>query len=308
MSISPAAIITLLEVPGIGEARARSLIDRAVATGEELRPGAVEPDADGPMDAVRHAIWTERYAAVDTVQERLDELRARGITVLTVTDDDYPSPLRAGPAPLLLYVRGDPTLLSEEGVGFSGSRKTNAQGQAFAAELVAELVAEDTVIISGGAAGTDTAAHHAAVTGGGRTVVYLGTGIDRPFPRENAELFDAVAAAGGAVVSTRPPDAGPRRHGFLDRNGLIAAQSAGIVFVAAGASGGTMAQHEIAVDAGTTVMASPPDAGIQPDAGIAQIREDPDSSVVTDAADVTAALRSAAPTDRSGQTQLSDGW
>jgi hypothetical protein len=88
----------------------------------------------------------------------------------------------------------------------------------------------------------------------------------------------------------------------------MVAQSAGIVFVAAGASGGTMAQHEIAVDAGTTVMASPPDAGIQPDAGIAQIREDPDSNVVTDAADVTAALRSAAPTDRSGQTQLSDGW
>jgi Predicted Rossmann fold nucleotide-binding protein involved in DNA uptake len=308
MTISPAAIISLLEVPGIGEARARSLIERAVATGEELRPGAVEPDTDGPMDAVRHAIWTERYAAVDTVQERLDELRARGITVLTVTDDDYPSPLRAGPAPLLLYVRGDATLLSEEGVGFSGSRETNAQGQAFAAELVGELVAEDTVIISGGAAGTDTAAHQAAVTGGGRTVVYLGTGIDRPFPRDNAELFDAIAAAGGAVVSTRPPDAGPRRHGFLDRNGLIAAQSAGIVFVAADASGGTMAQHEIAVDAGTTVMASPPDAGIQPDAGIAQIREDPDSWVVTDAADVTAALRSAAPTDRSGQTQLSDGW
>ena len=64
---------------------------------------------------------------------------------------------------------------------------------------------------------------------GGKTVVVLAGGVDRPYPRQNASLFGEVLTAGGVIVSESPPGAQPLRHRFLARNRIIAGLSVATV-------------------------------------------------------------------------------
>ena len=75
--------------------------------------------------------------------------------------------------------------------------------------------------ISGLARGIDTAAHEGALAAGGATVAVIASGIDVPYPEDNAELMARIAAS-GAVVTERPLGAVPQARHFPRRNRLIA--------------------------------------------------------------------------------------
>ena len=104
-------------------------------------------------------------------------------------------------------------------VAIVGARAATPLGQSFARALAADLAAAGLTIVSGLARGIDTAAHLGALDAGGRTVAVLGSGIDRPYPHQNAGLAEAIAATGrprlrvpagnGAVEGQLPP---PQPH------------------------------------------------------------------------------------------------
>ncbi len=81
-------------------------------------------------------------------------------------------------------------------VAIVGARAATPLGQSFARALAADLAAAGLTIVSGLARGIDTAAHVGALEAGGRTVAVLGSGIDRPYPHQNAGLAEAIAATG----------------------------------------------------------------------------------------------------------------
>jgi Predicted Rossmann fold nucleotide-binding protein involved in DNA uptake len=149
--------------------------------------------------------------------------------------------------PLILYARGDTSLLNESAVTFSGSRETSDAGCEWAQTVATEL-ADSFVIVSGGALGVDTAAHRGALDASGKTIVVYGTGLDSPYPSTNESLFEQVRNDGGLLISERPPGAGPDRHGFLQRNQTNAALGDGVVIPAAAESSGTMSQFRNAQD------------------------------------------------------------
>lgn len=144
-----------------------------------------------------------------------------------------------------------------EGLAVVGARKATPYGRGCARRFARRAARRGVVIISGGARGCDEEAHRAAVEAGAPSVVFLGGGCDRIYPRENAGLFQQVIEAGGAVVSEHPWEFAPLPYTFRARNRLIASLARAVLIVEAGLPSGTFSTADEALDAGREVLVVP---------------------------------------------------
>jgi DNA processing protein len=179
-----------------------------------------------------------------------------GLSLLVRGEASYPAALaELNDAPILLYVRGR---LSEGRVRIAviGSRRATLYGKRVAAGLGSGLAAREIDVVSGGARGIDTCAHRGALEVDGRTLVVLGSGFDKPYPEENAELFERIAER-GAILSEFPLATGPKAENFPRRNRVISGLSAAIVVVEAARRSGSLVTAGHALDQGREVLAIP---------------------------------------------------
>ncbi len=176
---------------------------------------------------------------------------------ITKNDSLYPeSLLRLEDPPETLFCIGDPTVLSE-GLSIVGARKATPYGIR-CAERFAYLAAERGIpIVSGGARGCDAAAHRSALAAGGRTVVVLGGGCHKIYPRSHYSLFQEVIDCGGVILSEQEWDFPPLRHTFRLRNRIIAALSRATLIVEAGLGSGTFSTADEALAVQREVLAVP---------------------------------------------------
>ena len=84
----------------------------------------------------------------------------------------------------------------------------------------------------------------------------LGGGIDVVYPRENAALYDDIAAS-GVLISEYPPGTEPKGHHFLERNRIISGLSAAVVVVEAALRSGTLNTVHHALEQSRDVYAVP---------------------------------------------------
>ena len=207
-------------------------------------------------EGIASSIEKARTRLRDRAEAELRSCETLGIQVITFQDPGFPSALQTlADPPVLLYVKGD----LPEGVvriAVVGSRRATAYGRRVAAGLGAALVARGVEIVSGGARGIDTYAHTGALEAGGRTIAVLGSGLRRPYPTDNASLFERVAEH-GAVLSEFPLDADPLPERFPRRNRLISGLSAGVVVVEAATKSGSLSTAAHALDQNREVLAVP---------------------------------------------------
>jgi len=235
-----------------------------------------------PRHLSYHYIDDETYdqlvSSDGTIQRlvaQLQQCRDDGIELIPFFDDRYPDRLAAVSGPILLYARGDTSLLvAQDSIGFTGTREATAEAVDWTRELAADLASEGRVIISGGASGIDTAAHQGALEATGKTISIFGTGINVPYPEENQQLFDRIIKEGGLILSQRPPDAGPSRSGFLNRNETLTGLSQAVVVAATDGSGGTMTTYKSAKSQGRLIFCPDPQLELEPVAGIETISSD----------------------------------
>ncbi len=171
--------------------------------------------------------------------------------------DEYPemlSQLRG--APLLLFVNGDRDALHLPSLAIIGSRNPTRGGIRNAVEFSRHLASSGCVIVSGLAQGIDTAAHRGALQAGGRTVAFLGHGIDRVYPAQNHELAHQITK-NGALVTEYPLGAAPDKRHFPERNRLISGLSLGTLVVEAARRSGSLITARLAAEQGREVFALP---------------------------------------------------
>ncbi len=173
--------------------------------------------------------------------------------------EQYPQALRDLPgAPPILHVRGRLMADDRFSVAIVGSRRATNYGLAIAERFSRELCAHGLCIVSGGARGVDTRAHRGALAAGGRTVAFVGCGLDIPYPAENRALFDEIVDGGhGAIVSEYPFGANPEPWRFPGRNRLIAGMSLGTLVIESDVTSGAMITASDAASAGRDVFAVP---------------------------------------------------
>ena len=230
-------------------------------------------------------------ARVCSRQEAARELtaaRSLGVALVALGESDYPRRLMMiDDAPPLLAVRGSPAVFGLPIVAIVGARNASAAGIRFAERLARDLGAAGFAVASGLARGVDAAAHRGSLASG--TIAVLAGGQDHIYPREHADLADAVAAE-GALISEMPLGWEPRARDFPRRNRLISGLAVGIVVVEAARRSGSLITARFALEQGREVFAVP-GSPLDPRAEGTNDLLKQGATLVTEAADVIAVVR-----------------
>jgi DNA processing protein len=180
-----------------------------------------------------------------------------GNTLLCLADPRYPQRLAAiHDPPPVIYVHGDPEVLSVPALAMVGTRHPTQAGRDTAREFARHLAGSGLVITSGLALGIDTEAHRGALEADGLTVAVAGTGLDRVYPARNAGLARELARA-GALVSELPIGTRPSREGFPRRNRILSGLCVGTLVVEAAVRSGSLITARLALEQGREVLAIP---------------------------------------------------
>lgn len=194
-------------------------------------------------------------------RELVQYQHAEQLWLLTHEQAEYPELLAASPdAPLLLYGRGDPAVLSAAPmVSLVGSRNCTRYGMAVVNEVVPQLVRAGFVTVSGLAYGIDAAVHRATLAAGGRTIAVLGGSVTDAeiTPRAHVGLAHEILAAGGAVIAEYPPGTVPYASLYPERNRIVVGLSLATMVVEAAERSGSLISARLATEAGRSVLAVP---------------------------------------------------
>ena len=234
----------------------------------QLRPvlqvlgGAAAMLDAGPRAWTRHGLSERAAAAIRAVDEAdierdLAWLAEPGRGLIGDGDPAYPDALAREPsAPLALFYRGDPEVLSQPQLAIVGSRNATVQGLDNARAFAAELGRRGLVITSGLALGIDGAAHEGALAAGGLSVAVCATGLDRVYPARHRELAQRIEAE-GVLLSEFPVGVGARAEHFPRRNRIISALSLGVLVVEAAERSGSLITGRYALEQGRELFAIP---------------------------------------------------
>lgn len=209
-----------------------------------------------PGFEARHLVRLRDSLTLPT-ERQVAWIEKQGIWLALRGRPEYPQPLEILPdAPPILFVRGTLLPTDSRSIGIVGSRHATPYGRATAERLSRELAEQDVAVVSGGAVGIDASAHRGALSGGGRTLAFLGCGLDVDYPRDNSHLFEQIVAQ-GAMISENPLGAQPEAWRFPARNRLISAMSLAVLVIEAPRKSGALITAGFAADQGRPVLAVP---------------------------------------------------
>ncbi|HZF10738.1 MAG TPA: DNA-processing protein DprA [Thermoanaerobaculia bacterium] len=245
-------ILRLLDTPGIGVVKAQNILRRA---------RRAETSSSLEDRLLRQFLTESQSEAFERNEERIrrlvESLEAKQVSLLPISDPGYPAILRArllDKAPPLLFVIGNPALLSAPGVGFCGSRHASEKGIATAQDCSGQLAQEGLNVVSGFASGVDLAAHRTALEVGGTTTVVLAEGILHFKVKQ--ELRDVWDAERAVIVSEFLPGLPWSVHHAMQRNRTICGLSLAMVLIEAGARGGSYEAGRAAIELGMPLFAA----------------------------------------------------
>ncbi len=178
-------------------------------------------------------------------------------SVITLFDSIYPTQLKeiADPPPLL-FVRGNPGLLSLPQIAMAGSRNPSVSGMETATAFAKTLSLHGFVITSGLALGIDAASHQGALNAKGYTIAVAGTGLDRVYPARHIDLAIEIVNT-GAMVSEFPPGTLAKANHFPRRNRIISGLCQGLLVVEAAKESGSLITARMALEQNREVFAIP---------------------------------------------------
>lgn len=201
------------------------------------------------LEALKNPPWAE-------VEQDLRWLEQPDNALLCLDGSGYPPLLREIPSPPpVLFIRGDPALLSQPQLAVVGTRNPTNEGRRTAREFAAHLTRAGLVITSGLALGIDAEAHRGALQHG-HTVAVMGTGPDRLYPARNRDLARQIMEQ-GVLVSELPPGTPPSAENFPRRNRIISGLSLGTLVVEAATQSGSLITARLAAEQGREVFAIP---------------------------------------------------
>ena len=249
----------------------------AQSLGKSFAENEVPIEARGVLER-----WAARYRAADA-----DRPIAADVQTLIPGDEHWPAQLDelVSARPIMLWVRGDASLLSSRSVAIVGARACTSYGEHVTATIAEDVAHAGVTVVSGAAYGVDGAAHRAALAIGGKTIAVLASGVDRAYPAGHSDLITRIASQ-GAVVSEMPPGSAPTRHRFTMRSLLIAALARGVVVTEAGFRSGSLAAVTYADFLNKPVGAVPGPITSAASAGTNHLIRDRAAVLVTSGADV----------------------
>jgi len=250
------AWLALVLTPGLGPRRILQAVEKLDTPAHLFRLALTELESlTIPAQAAQFIF--EGKARAEAEEEWTRTCDAGG-TLLTYSDSEYPERLKEiYDPPIVLWVRGDRSLLSRPSLAVVGTRHPTPYGVGMAEMLSRDLSHRKLLILSGMARGIDTAAHNGAPAAKAPTIAVWGTGIDVIYPKENKSLAERILVSGGAIVSEYRMGTFPAPQNFPRRNRLISGMSVGVLVVEAGEASGTRVTARCALEQNRDVYAVP---------------------------------------------------
>ena len=195
----------------------------------------------------------------DEFEKNIEEvLSSYSINVVTYTSPDFPKKLKnINNPPVVLYYKGDLSILSNNTISIVGTRKPTTYGRIVCEKFTKELAREGIVTISGLAYGLDTVVAESTLAVGGKTVAVLAGGLDSIYPSQNTGLSKRIVDNGGLLITEYRPKLRPQGYYFVNRNRIVSALGLGLLIVEAGKSSGTMTTAKHAIDQGKELFVVP---------------------------------------------------
>ncbi len=189
------------------------------------------------------------------IEQEIANIQAIGGRVLFHDDEEFPNLLRhIDPAPPVIMVLGDVSILGKPSLAIVGARNGSANGLRIAGNLAAQLGSNGYTIVSGMARGIDGAAHKGALSTG--TCAVLAGGVDNIYPPDNKDLYAEIQAS-GCIISEMPLGYQGRAKDFPRRNRLISGLSLGTIVVEAALRSGSLITARFALEHSREVFAVP---------------------------------------------------
>lgn len=195
-------------------------------------------------------------ALVCKAKKELELILNKNINIVAFTDSGYPALLKQipDPPPFLTYMGS----LDNRApcISVIGSRTATAYGLSTSENFAYNLARKGFQIVSGLARGIDSMAHRGALKANGKTIAVLGSGLNKIYPRENQNLFQAIAE-NGTVFSEFKLNTDPYPSNFPIRNRIIAGLSCGSIVVEAAKRSGSLITARLATEYNREVFAVP---------------------------------------------------
>lgn len=187
----------------------------------------------------------------------IENMLNNDIKILTIFNENYPQKLIDLPdRPLILYAKGDLSLLEKKSIAIVGTRSPSNYGKIVTEKLSGEIAQSGLVVISGLCFGVDEISHRKTLDVGGKTIAVVGGGFKKIYPATNTVLSEQIAEK-GLLLSEYPPSFEPKRYTFPRRNRIIAGLADGILITEAGFKSGTTHTKEYAQEYGKDLFAVP---------------------------------------------------
>lgn len=188
----------------------------------------------------------------------ISNLENSKIEVVTILSNSYSKLLKEiDNPPVVLYAKGDVSLLNSTCVAVVGSRRASRYGKDVTTQFSEALSKSGVTIVSGLADGVDTFAHTACLNAKGKTIAVLGSGVNEIYPATNTNLANKIVSDDGLIISEYKPNEKPQTYYFPVRNRIIAGLSKAVLITEATEKSGSMHTKNYALDFGREVFAVP---------------------------------------------------
>ena len=251
MGLTKEQILTLTFLKGIGPKKILSI--GTTINDRELHVDSYEDLHEvmkGMKDKkIQNVSLDDLNAAYRDARKTIEYSESKGIGLLGYYDEEFPQNLRNTineegklDPPLLLWYRGDLSVLSTTGLAVIGTREPTKVGAAGGEYLAGEFAKRGLNIISGLAIGCDTCGHKGALKVGGKTTAILANGLDHDsiYPEENQDLAEEIVNSGGLLLSEYRIGTTVNRYNLVARDRLQAGLASATLVIQTGVKGGTM--------------------------------------------------------------------
>src|SRR5690554_2249545 len=248
--------LKLLALDGIGVLNARKIAEHFKSVDAVFDENQSIDSLENP--ALKKRLETAIHSLnVKVIEEELLFMRENQIKAVGILDDDYPKILKeCADAPIVLFYKGDLSLLDRVSIAIVGTRKITAYGKSTMEKFIDEIKPYAPTLISGMAYGVDVNVYHLAQKNELPAVVVMGTSFKKYYPKAHTKYYHDLEQNGlilteYAGFNTLVPEL------FLRRNRIIAGLTQATVVIESAEKGGSLSTAFFANDYGREVYAIP---------------------------------------------------
>jgi DNA processing protein len=298
--------IALTMIPNIGSALAQNLVAYC-GSAEAVFKATKSKLLKVPLVGAERADSIINADVFEQAKAEVKFISDYNIKPLLYSDPDYPRRLKeCADMPFILYYKGNADLNADKVVGVVGTRNITEYGKEVTKKFIADLAAQNILVVSGLAYGVDIMAHNAALENQLKTVGVMAHGLNQIYPAQHKPTAKKMVDHGG-LLTEYTSQAEMHPSFFPQRNRIVAGMCDAVVVIESAVKGGALITANIANSYNKDVFAIPGRTGDKYSAGCNFLIKTFKATMIESAANMLEAMNwddAAKPKKRKAQLSL----